>query len=197
MRGVLSVEQHAQSVRGPMQGVTVAISRRLKPGAEQRFAELAHEMDARAVRFPGHLGSGYIRPATPDGEHVIVYRFDTEEHLDAWRTSPERNELVQQVDELIAAPAHEERTTGLEYWFDDPICADQAPPTRTRQMIITWFGLVPVSFFINWLIVPYLQRVWLLPRVMLTGAVTVVLMTVLVMPALTRLFREYLRPKAG
>jgi antibiotic biosynthesis monooxygenase (ABM) superfamily enzyme len=176
-------------------GVTVAVSRSLKPGAEERFAELAKAMDAAAAGHDGYLGSGYVRPATAGGDHTIVYRFDTPEHLEDWVTSPERARLLEEIEGLLAAPAHEERATGLEYWFEDAGCPAAPPPSRWKQGLVTWIGLFPTVYVLGLLLGDALDPVWTLPRIMITTAITVVIMTVAVMPALTRLLRGFLRPE--
>ncbi len=106
--------------------ITVAITRRVRPGKEDEFDAVYREMSERAAGFDGHLGGGHIRAAHPGGEHVIVYRFDSPEHLDAWQDSEDRQRLLAELDSVIEGDVREERSTGLEFWFADPSCAGES-----------------------------------------------------------------------
>jgi antibiotic biosynthesis monooxygenase (ABM) superfamily enzyme len=176
--------------------VTVAITRTVRPGKEDRFHEVFEQMTETAASYPGHLGAGHIRAAHPGGEHVIVYRFDSPEHLDAWQDSDDRRRMLHKLDGVIEGEEREERSTGIEFWFADPTCAVAAPPKRWKQALVTWIGLFPTVFvlglLLGWLWDPLPDLV----RIMISTAVTVTLMTVAVMPTLTRLFRGFLRPGA-
>jgi antibiotic biosynthesis monooxygenase (ABM) superfamily enzyme len=176
--------------------VTIAALRRVVPGREEDFEAWARGISEEASKFPGHLGSGHIRPADPTGEHAIVYRFDTSEHLDAWQGSPERERWLEASRELTVGESRIERSTGLEYWFHDPGCSDGAPPAVWKQALLTWLGLYPTV-----LIVAYtaglLMASWPLPlRSIVTSGLSVLLMTWLVMPNVTRLFRGWLQRPA-
>lgn len=176
--------------------ITVAITRRVRPGKEDEFDAVYREMSERAAGFDGHLGGGHIRAAHPGGEHVIVYRFDSPEHLDAWQDSEDRQRLLAELDSVIEGDVREERSTGLEFWFADPSCAGESSPKRWKQALVTWIGLFPTVYLLGLLLGRFWEPLPDLARIMLSTAVTVVLMTVAVMPALTRLLRGFLRPGA-
>ncbi len=176
--------------------VTVAISRHVAPGRDAEFAEWVHGITAEAARFPGHLGAGYIRPASPNGAHTIVYRFDTREHFDAWQQSPERQRWTDAAHHLVAGDPNVQMATGLEYWFDDPSCAGGAPPKVWKQALLTWLGLYPTVLAVAYTIGVPVEG-WPVPlRTAVTTALTVALMTWIVMPVVTRAFRGFLRPGA-
>lgn len=174
--------------------VTVAMSRRVVPGRESEFAEWAKGIMDAAALSPGHLGAGYIRPADPDGEHTIVYRFDTKEHFDRWQGSEERAGWIERSRDLILGEPRVQLATGLEYWFADPTCANGASPPVWKQALLTWLGLYPtvllVAYTIGVIVVP-----WAVPvRSIVTTGISVLLMTWVVMPVVTRVFRGFLRP---
>jgi antibiotic biosynthesis monooxygenase (ABM) superfamily enzyme len=89
---------------------TIIVSRRVLPGHEREFERWNGRIRSAAERWPGHLGSEAQPPdeAHPD-EWVIVYRFDTAEHLEAWMTSSERSTLIAEGNTLLAAPVREQR----------------------------------------------------------------------------------------
>lgn len=176
--------------------VTVAVSRHVIPGREAAFAEWAQGISADAARFPGHLGAGYIRPARADDEHTIVYRFDTREHFDAWQGSGERSRWMEASRDLIVGEPRVQMATGLEYWFADPSCATGAPPKVWKQALLTWLGLYPTVLVVAYTVGALIAG-WPLPaRSIVTTALSVLLMTWVVMPFVTRVFRRFLRPGA-
>lgn len=174
--------------------VTVAMSRCVAPGREAEFADWAEGISAAAARYPGHLGAGHIRPADPGREHTIVYRFDTKEHFDRWQGSEERAQWVERSRDLIIGEPKAQIATGLEFWFHDPACSYGTPPPAWKQALLTWLGLYPtvllVAYTVGLLVAP-----WPVPlRSILTTALSVLLMTWVVMPIVTRAFRRFLRP---
>lgn len=183
------MSEKAASQQGP---VTVAVSRRVVPGREDEFAEWVRGISEDAARFPGHLGAGHIRPAEPGGEHTIVYRFDTKEHFDQWQDSEARSRWVRRSRELITGEPRIQTATGLEYWFQDPASPAGVSPPVWKQALLTWLGLYPTALLIAYTI-GVLIAGWSLPlRAVVTSAVTIVLMTWVVMPLVTRAFRRFL-----
>jgi uncharacterized protein len=177
--------------------VTVAVSRHVIPGREAAFAEWVEGIGGAAARFPGHLGAGHIRPARDDDEHTIVYRFDTREHFDAWQNSEERRRWVEASRDLIIGEPRVQTATGLEYWFTDPSCAAGSPPKVWKQALFTWLGLYPTVLAVAYTVGVLLAE-WPLPvRSIVTTALSVILMTWMVMPVVTRVFRGFLRPGAA
>lgn len=182
------------NLQGSEGTVTVAVSRRVRHGRETEFAEWVRGITDEASRFPGHLGAGYIRPAQPGGEHVIVYRFDTPEHFNTWQSSKDRARWMQRSRDLISGEPRIETATGLEYWFRD-VCP-QAPsgPPVWKQALVIWIGLYPTVLLFGYAAL-WLIGHWPLPlRSLITTGLTVALMTWLIMPVLTRLLRRWLQP---
>lgn len=175
--------------------VTVAASRRVSAGRETDFAVWADGICAAAEQFPGHLGAGYIRPAETGGEHTIVYRFDTPAHFDAWQNSAERTRWIEKSRDLIEGEPRLEKATGLEFWFHDPACSYGTPPPVWKQAILTEVGLYPTVLFVAYTVGLLVTR-WPLPlRSLVTSMLSVTLMTLVVMPAVSRAFKGWLRSK--
>jgi antibiotic biosynthesis monooxygenase (ABM) superfamily enzyme len=172
--------------------VTVAVSRHVRPGREVEFEEWARRITDAAEKYPGHLGAGHIRSAETGGEHTLVYRFDTQEHFDAWQNSVDRARLVEESRPLIDGEPRLETATGLEYWFHDSGSSYASPPVW-KQALLTWLGLYPVVLVVA-NTVGRLIASWPLPaRSVLTSGLSVALMTWAVMPLVTKAFRPWLR----
>lgn len=89
---------------------TVIVSRRPRAGLEEQFRRWNDELQRAAAEFPGHLGSEAQPPseAHPD-EWVTVYRFDSQNHLEAWLDSPRRRELMALGEPLLEGSTREQR----------------------------------------------------------------------------------------
>jgi antibiotic biosynthesis monooxygenase (ABM) superfamily enzyme len=181
-----SQQQHAEPV-------TVTVARRVTPGHEGEFQDWAEEALRAAARYPGYLGGGVLRPNTAGADWHVVYRFTNSVALAVWERSPERAALLRRADELIETQ-REQRTTGLETWFEMPGRTAPAPP-RWKMAVVSVLAVIPISLLLNTLLMPLID-VWpLLPRTVLFGAVFTVLMTWVAMPRMTRWFSGFLYPR--
>ena len=92
--------------------MTVSIGYNVKPECEVQFEEWLHEISrTAATRVEGHQGALLIKiPPSTRGKnnhqtfftHVIVFQFDTDEHLQEWAKHPARHELVDRLGPLLA-----------------------------------------------------------------------------------------------
>ena len=75
--------------------VSVAITRRVKPGQTEAFEAWLEEIRDLAARFDGCMGMDVIRPADASTTtYVVIVRFDSYDLYTAWHQSPERAEAV-------------------------------------------------------------------------------------------------------
>jgi len=175
--------------------VTTVISHVVKPGREPGYEAWFHGIAADARKFKGHLGVSTIRPqhhAHP--EYVVILKFDCYDNLKAWLESDVRREWIERLQPLIEKPEDIQTLTGLETWFTLPNKSMKAPPPRYKMALVTWLGVFVTISILNRLLVPLLS--WLpalLTSLTITG-LTVMLLTYLIMPRLTPLFRKWLYP---
>ena len=175
--------------------VTTTVIRRVKPGHEPYYEEFLKGVLAAASRFPGHLGAEVFRPHnTATGEYRIVYRFDTREHLRAWLDSDERAAWLDRAEPHAIGPMRTQFVTGLETWFTLPGRPDTPPPPPYKMALLTWITIFPLITLVIVVLEPVLKELALVPRLALTTAVTVPIMTWVVMPRVTRLLRGWLYP---
>ena len=117
------------------QGVTVVVTRVVRPGKEAEFGRWAEESNVVVARFDGHLAT--VRLHDNQGLHHMVYLFDTAAHLKAWEDSDIRAELIRRGNELS-----EQRRTisdGLNSWFTVP-----ATSTSWKSFVLTWAAVYPI-----------------------------------------------------
>ncbi|MEL7509589.1 MAG: antibiotic biosynthesis monooxygenase [Cyanobacteria bacterium J06554_1] len=176
------------------QHVTAVITHRIRSGRETGYEEWIKGIAADARQFEGHLGVNILRPQLGEAlDYVIVLQFDSSPHLDAWLNSDVRKGWIERVQPLIQEQESVQVLTGLEGWFQLPkkVAAAQAPK-RYKQAILVWVGVMIVSLLVHPLLAPVLQSLpWLL-RVAVSVAVTVILLSYVIMPRLTRWFKRWL-----
>ena len=171
------------------------MTRRVKPGHEELYEQLLEGIIAAASAFPGHLGVEVFRPQGAGGEYRTVYRFDSAEHVRAWLDSDERSTWLERAEPHLVGPLRTSFVTGLETWFTLPGQAEAAPPPPYKMALVTWITIFPLITVIVALAGPLLKDLPLAVRLGITTALTVPLMTWVVMPRVTRLLHRWLYPE--
>jgi uncharacterized protein len=176
--------------------VITTVTRWVKPGHELPYERFLEGINAAASRYPGHLGVEVFRPqSAAAGEYRIVYRFDTGEHLRAWLDSDERAAWLERAEPHVIGPMRTQFLTGLETWFTLPGRPAAPPPPPYKMALLTWITIFPLITLVVIALDPLLEGLPRVPRLAITTAVTVPIMTWLVMPRVTRLLRRWLYPR--
>jgi antibiotic biosynthesis monooxygenase (ABM) superfamily enzyme len=170
--------------------VTVTVARRVAVGREREFEQWYDGIIGAASRYPGFLGSGVLRPHTAGQDWHVVYRFADPDSLGHWERSPERAEWLRKAEDLVQETGVS-HVTGLETWFAMP--GRTAPaPSRWKMFLVTLVAIVPLVLLMNVLVLPHLTDWPLVARVLVFSGTLTGLMTWVVMPRVTRLFRRFL-----
>jgi len=79
---------------GPL-SATVVLVQRVRPGRENEYLRWQAEINDECRNFPGFEGDEVI-PSVPgiQDDYVVIYRFDTFVHLNAWLRSDTRQALL-------------------------------------------------------------------------------------------------------
>ncbi|MEM0980053.1 MAG: antibiotic biosynthesis monooxygenase [Cyanobacteria bacterium P01_H01_bin.58] len=175
------------------QHVTAVITHRVQSGREAGYEAWIKGITADARQFDGYLGVNILRP--PSGatsDYVIVLQFDSCPHLNVWLNSDVRKGWIDRVQHLIQEQESVQVLTGLEGWFQLPSHAAPKAPKRYKQALLVWVGVMIVSLLVHPLIAPVMQYLpWLL-RVAVSVGITVVLLSYVIMPRLTRWLKHWL-----
>jgi uncharacterized protein len=177
--------------------VTVAISRRVKPGCEAAFEKFISGITQAAMTFEGHLGTNVFRPSHLEGEYQIIFKFDRASNLRIWQESECRRQWLARAESLRLEPPTIKVITGLETWFTLPSPKPIVPPPRHKMATITFLAIFPLIQLANLTFTPLLNLLPL-PRLLksvIVTAIIVLLMTYVVMPRMTKLFAKWLYPK--
>lgn len=171
--------------------VTVFARYQVRAERKAEFESWLEGIAAACATYAGYLGTEVIRPSRdePD-DYVVIFRFDTVEHLEAWMESDQRQTWIDRVSELSAAPPQLQYHS-LEFWFSPDRLGGS--PQRYKMALVTLAVIWPMVHFIP----PAVNRFLEPPLVAeVSGvAIIVLLMTYVVMPSVTRLLEPWL--KAG
>ncbi|MFD9305948.1 antibiotic biosynthesis monooxygenase [Streptomyces sp. NPDC060048] len=91
---------------------TVIIGRRVRPGMDRQYAKWQDDVNAAAARYPGHLGVQVSPPTAVQPDWVIVYRFDSVAHLQAWMNCATRQRLLDAGEPYFDGPATQQVISG-------------------------------------------------------------------------------------
>ena len=98
---------------GPV-SATVVLVLRVIPGREDEYRRWQAEINDACRTFPGFEGVEVIPPvAGIQDDHVVVYRFDSFQHLDAWLRSDTRHRLLARSQGVLAGEPRRHVVAGL------------------------------------------------------------------------------------
>jgi uncharacterized protein len=133
-------------------------------------------------------------------KYVTISRFNNYDSLTKWGKSTIRNEWLQKGRKLVEADPDVQKLTGFEFWFT-PYFKDESspmiplnPPPRYKMVIVT----IPVISIMLMTLVPQihiLTEMLSIPfpvKLVITLTITVLLITYVIMPLLTKLLKSWL-----
>ncbi len=172
--------------------VTVSITRHVDPAQSAQMVAWMRAGSSLAERFPGFLGTGWVRPGVGSDEWHMLYRFDGQASLAAWEASDQRAWWLGSAQGIVGESARESRT-GIEGWFDAPQRHDSedlrplptAPP-RWKQAVMIWTAFFPLSLLATVVVSAVAPDLATVLRVLATTILMTPVMTYLVLPQLTR-----------
>jgi antibiotic biosynthesis monooxygenase (ABM) superfamily enzyme len=137
------------------------------------------------------MGINVILPGNNEREYVVIFRFDTYEHLRAWQESGIRGELLKKSESFREGGQSYQMKSGLEYWFA-PSTSPMVPP-QWKMAIVTVLGVWPVSMLVPWLLNPFITNLSQAVQALLIAVGIVIILTWAVMPVLVRILRPWLK----
>lgn len=193
--------------------VTVVVTRIAKRDNIKEFEEWMDGIIHEAMRFEGHMGVNVIRPSDlSNPEYIIIFRFNTFQNLAKWENSEARREWLAKSKEVAEGEPTVEKQTGLEIWFtprskssgsiksnkasssSTTTTAPTAPPRYKMTIVITAIIFILVS-----ILLPQIRQLTTGLHIHLSTFIGVVimvlLMTYVIMPAVTRLLEPWLSKK--
>lgn len=187
---------------GRSSSVTVSVRRKVNPSQTKEVNAWIQSGVNLADGWPGFLGSGWIRSSSRSDEWYMLYRFADAASLAGWENSNSRRQWLDQGKGLVEE-RRVQKLTGIEGWFDSDKMPEVDPeetrpasrPPRWKQAVSVWLAFFPVSLVFA-LIVEALFPAWgglgTITRVFITTTVLTPVMTVWVLPWITRVLYAWL-----
>lgn len=176
------------------QPFTVVVRRIAKRGREADFEEAMRAFIAESASMEGSREFHVIRPSdVASREYTVVHCFDDETARRAFTDSAMYAGWMKRLAELTDAEARIQEYGGLAGWFTLP--GEErggGPPPAWKMAIVTFLGVYPLTSVLPGWFMKALPGVHpLLVNVLTTGLI-VGLLTWIVMPLLTRVFKRWL-----
>lgn len=175
-------------------GVTEVISHEIRPGRVKDFDDWLQRTLKVKDLAPGYLGTTVISSRGDESRRrYVVSRFRDQASLDAWRDSPGRARLFDEVN-AFAVPRLD-NATGLETYFALPGQPSYVPPPRWKITVVTLGASFLISLIAHYALDPFVAP-WGLPlSTFLFTAILVFLLAYAALPGLTRLLSGWLYPE--
>lgn len=176
--------------------VSYVVTYNVPASRRARFQDWQPKIIAAHLRASGFVSAEYHPPADDGTTWTVLVRFASDTDLTAWRNSPERTELIGQLQGI--AENYDVRRTGLSWagWFPEPQTADR--PARWKQALATVVPLYPTVMLATIHLAPRIgDDGWGWPRWLVTFVVVsfaVSMLTWALMPLVTRALRPWLVP---
>jgi len=175
--------------------VTVSIARKVRLGAEADYEDWLRRISQVAINFPGHQGVHILKPsAKTGGEYVLIVGFSSYTHQKSWEESSERQTFLDELEQkrLIEGETQIKKVSGLEFWFSLPEVPANAHPNRHKMAIVLIVVVFSLLLLINFALGPWLNALPFILKLAVMVIGQVLLMTYLVMPAVTRVLKTWL-----
>ena len=91
---------------------TVIIGQPVRPGCEQAFEAWQTDLNACAATYPGFIGAQINPPTAVQSDWVVVYRFDSIAHVQAWINSATRQARLAEGQQYLAGPGTQQVISG-------------------------------------------------------------------------------------
>lgn len=179
------------------EGVTAVISHDVRPGREQEFERWQEKVLREQEKYPGFMGTEFFKPVEGIQDHwVVVFRYDTREHLDAWLDSSNRERLLEEGRDYFAS--YEVRKVGTAFggWFRFGSDEGEEVPPNWKQAMTVVLALYPTVMVLN-LTVGHEFDVLGVPGYLglfFSNILSVSILTWLLMPLVNRALAFWLRP---
>jgi antibiotic biosynthesis monooxygenase (ABM) superfamily enzyme len=83
---------------------TVIIGQRVRPGSELEFEAWQQDTNREASKYPGFLAAEVNPPTAVQPDWVVIYRFDSVAHVQAWINSATRQDRMTRGEPLFDGP---------------------------------------------------------------------------------------------
>lgn len=173
------------------QSVTTIVHHYIKADKDEEFRSWLKETREESKNYSGYIDSNLLeREQTKDGDFISIFRFDTYQNLKTWVDSEVHQRQMDKLQELSFNEAKLQSYEGLEFWFDR-VSGDRVSASTFKMSVVTFIGLLPLVLIIPPLYEKLTGTTGLL-SISISTAITVLLMSYVVMPILNKAFKRFL-----
>lgn len=175
-------------------GVTEVFITQVSPGKEDNFRHWIAKIHQVEAKFPGFRGLYVQAPTESHSQNWIsLLQFDTSENLDRWLSSPERQLILQESENLISSIESHRMISPYAGWFASVSKGGKAP-AEWKQGMMVLLVLFPVVMlemkYLNPLIINLNRSL----GTFIGNMISVGLVTWPLMPIAIRMLRWWLSP---
>jgi uncharacterized protein len=176
--------------------VTVVVSHPVDPADEEAFLAWQRRVTDAERKFAGFRGAELFRPvAGVQDEWTALYRYDTDEHLNAWLESAERRRLLDEGRRFKDFSLHR-ISSPFGSWFAQQAGDEQGGgPPQWKTAFSVLVGLYPTVVVLTLIISALWRKAELWVSLLVGNILSVTLLTWVVMPLVTRALRFWLTPQ--
>src|SRR5260221_226697 len=171
--------------------IHIAITRRVRPGCEVEFQQALREFLQTSFAHGGVQGASMLTP--PPGsdtrEYGILRTFANEAERDACYESQMFKTWEARARSLTEGEPVYRQLHGLEAWFR----SSHNPPPKWKMAVATFLGVFPVAVVLNLTLGPLIGSWPFILRNAVFNACVVALLTLVVMPQITRTLQPWLQ----
>jgi hypothetical protein len=180
------------SLESDEQPVTGLVVHQVQLGKEKIFEQVLTELINSAKTVPGSLSVTVMRPEEGKSDYKVLFTFNSETNLAAWRSCETHRQIIQKMYDVSAEPPTRFTLSGLETWFSLPSPRVMTPPPRWKMVLVTWAVIWPllcVTIPLEWMVIGPLP---LFVKLAITPAITISLLTYIIMPSVVWLLSGWL-----
>jgi uncharacterized protein len=171
--------------------VTAVMSQRVRPDAWEEFRRAHVEISTAMRSFEGFLACELAEPVPGvQDDHVVVFAFDSREHLNRWLNSPQRQQVLELIEPLIEGDRTLNVVGGFAGWFS---VNQSEEPRRWKQAVAVLVALFPTTLALGFVQRTLAPDVAWVPALFVSNVLGIAVLTWLLMPLMTRLLSDWLR----
>ena len=130
--------------------VTAVVSHEVRSGREQDFVQWQDKVLKAQQKYPGFMGSELFAPVEGIQDRwVVVFRYDTREHLDHWLQSDVRSKLLDEGRDFFATYDVREIGSAFSGWFRFGEGEKAGAPPNWKQAMSVLLALYPTVMVLN------------------------------------------------
>lgn len=156
--------------------------------AETCAAKLS-EMSRRIDQAQGFRGLDVIRRDGGLGvDFFVLARFDTLESLEAWKASPERRAMLDEIESLAIEDVARQQAAGGNIWFEpiSSLSSTPLPPLFWKRWAVSMLAVYPALVVLFFALQPLTSQVPVALGLLVVATILTGITTAYIVPYLTR-----------